>query len=169
MTAIVDLEPGTRFQDNAGRIGRVVRHSPGGTTVDFKTTQESIGETWDGKPIRIPRRRERLQISSGTEVTIMAAAPAQNHTEKEEGKTMPATATKKKGKKTKAPKAKKGKTIREIIRDGLTKGRSDDQILSDVLKGHPNARTGANSLAYYKSELRREGVALPCDQEKASS
>jgi len=54
---------------------------------------------------------------------------------------------------TKEPKV----TVASIIRAGLTAGDSDEAILAAVREQLPDAKTGSNSVAYYRSQMRKNG------------
>ena len=48
---------------------------------------------------------------------------------------------------------------------GILRGRSDVQVLADVRKQHPEAKTARNQISQYRSTLRKAGVPVPTNVE----
>ena len=48
-------------------------------------------------------------------------------------------------------------TIADTIRAGLAAGKTNDEILADVKKNHPNANTSPACVSYYRSKAKKAG------------
>lgn len=59
-------------------------------------------------------------------------------------------------------------TIADVIMHGLKQGKSETNILADVKVFFPNSKTGPNSVAYYKTHLKKTGE-LPGYKGKSAS
>ena len=58
-----------------------------------------------------------------------------------------------------------GATIGETARRAIRSGSTNDEALEKVLAEFPHARTSRESIAWYRSRLRREDPAIPTDRE----
>ena len=52
-------------------------------------------------------------------------------------------------------------TIEETANIAILNGLSNDEVLLEVFKEHPSARTSMASIAYYRNKLREEGHVFP--------
>jgi hypothetical protein len=59
-------------------------------------------------------------------------------------------------------------TIADIIRSGITAGKSTDGILAEVLAAHPAANTKAASVNWYRSQLKKTAPA-PAPKKSAAA
>ena len=48
------------------------------------------------------------------------------------------------------------KSIGELAKEGLVGGKTNEEVLADVLKRYPDASTSLKSIAWYRSRLRKE-------------
>jgi hypothetical protein len=151
------LEPGQWFKTaESGIVGRVEYHTMAGTTVTFKRKRaDSVGVVGgghknEGKEIRIPRTNERTQISSGTDVVPI------DPTEKTPADTPSTTHDAGDGEEDQMAGGKKA-TIGGLIKSMLKNGRKPEAILEAVKAKFPDAKTTANSIAFYRAQLRKAG------------
>lgn len=56
--------------------------------------------------------------------------------------------------------------VAPIVETGLRNGLSDEEILANVRKANPEAKTSSGCIAWYASKLRNRGVKLPNRERK---
>lgn len=54
-----------------------------------------------------------------------------------------------------------GQTAKELIRKGLT----NQEVLAKIREKFPHGATSPESIAWYRSKMRREGEEIPTDRE----
>lgn len=54
----------------------------------------------------------------------------------------------------------KASTIADVIREGLSAGLTTDEILANIKKAHPNAKTSPACVAYYRSKMKKAGATV---------
>ncbi|WP_246162991.1 ribbon-helix-helix protein, CopG family [Sphingorhabdus lacus] len=58
-----------------------------------------------------------------------------------------------------------GRTIGTLAESEIKKGMTNEEVLARVMDKFPHARTTKDSIAWYRSRLRREDPEVPTDRE----
>ena len=58
-----------------------------------------------------------------------------------------------------------GQTVGKLAVAEIRKGLTNDEVLDKVLAKFPHASTSRDSIAWYRSRLRREDPSVPTDRE----
>jgi hypothetical protein len=58
-----------------------------------------------------------------------------------------------------------GRTVGKLAEAEIRNGLTNDEVLGKVLEKFPHARTTRDSIAWYRSKLRREDPEVPTDRE----
>lgn len=69
---------------------------------------------------------------------------------------------------TRAQLVRKGMSIGAVAMRAILAGKDVDAVIAAVKKEHPKANTGRNSVLWYRSELRRQGLKVPALVRRAT-
>lgn len=58
-----------------------------------------------------------------------------------------------------------GQTVGELARAEIIKGLTNEEVLEKVLATFPHAQTSRESVAWYRSKLRKDDPSVPTDRE----
>lgn len=58
-----------------------------------------------------------------------------------------------------------GQTVGKLAEAEIAKGLTNDEVLERVLARFPHAKTSRESVAWYRSRMRRDNPAIPTDRE----
>lgn len=61
-----------------------------------------------------------------------------------------------------------GRTVGTLAEAEIKKGLTNEEVLAKVLAKFPHARTTKESIAWYRSKMRREDPEVPTDREAKS-
>lgn len=62
-----------------------------------------------------------------------------------------------------------GRTIGELAKAEIRNGATNQEVLDKVIERFPHAQTTRESIAWYRSRLRRDDPEVPTDREAAAS